>query len=150
MGKKDKEHRKKVLKRNIKKKHFENKMEKEFKQQIEKIKENFNMSGNSMSGNSEFVDNMSKLETISSTIDNIRDILNLNYEGSNDNIFNEENKINKEFEPEFNGVSNTIEDREIDLDTDMAGEFVKYEEVKNIFPANVEGSEEFNMSNTEQ
>ena len=59
-------------------------------------------------------------------------------------------KINKEFEPEYDSAGYTIEDREIDVDTDMVGEFVKYEEVRNTFPANVEGSKEFNQAITEQ
>lgn len=47
--------------------------------------------------------------------------------------FKEENK--QMFNPEFDNVEFTIEDRE---------------EIRNVFPANVEGSEEFNQANNEQ
>ncbi len=147
MGKKAKEHRKKVEKRNKRlnqkklgiQKAFDNLME----EQIQKLKtsEDLNLELSGVTLPFEVIDK-DKLDSIVDFKSKHPELIMGNEE--------ESNKINKEFQHEFNGAGYTIEDREIDVDTDMVGEFVKYEEVKNIFPANVEGSEEFNMSNTEQ
>ena len=154
MCKKTKEHRKKVTKRNAVLKQKKLNMQKAFdmliQQQIEntKNKENLKVEGKNQDLNFEIIEDRNINNTFN-FIPNEEESAKIDQEFIETNE-EELNKINQEFEPEFNGASNTIEDREIDVDTDMEGEFVKYEEVKNTFPANVEGTEEFNMSNTEQ
>jgi hypothetical protein len=138
MGKKSKEHRVKVAKRNAKIKQQKSGMQKTFdillQEQTKKLKNDemkVEIQGNDI--NYEVVEHK--------TIDHAFKFTPNEEESA---------KINKEFEPEYDSVEYTIEDREIDVDTDMAGEFVKYEEVRNIFPANAEGLKEFNQANTEQ
>lgn len=79
MGKNAKTHRAKVQKRNLKIKHDENKMKKEwssaFEEQMEKMKEQFqSMSGDSMSGLTELLGDFDDKE--------LRDLYPLNVEGS--------------------------------------------------------------------
>lgn len=137
MGKKEKLHRKKVLARNEKIKAEKKKLQKVYSDymtsMIEKMKEDdlkVDLKGQEL--NFEVVEDR--------VIDNSFQFIPNQSESV---------KINKEFEPEQDSAGYTVEDREIDVDTDMDGEFVKYEELRNTFPANVEGSKEFNQEITE-
>ena len=129
MGKKAKEHRAKVAKRNKKVAQAKYSMQNALNKMMEQMAKKQEEENLQVKVGNENVPFEVVAQPMSNTIKGFEFEGNVSFKEENPEILNVE-----ETEPEHDSAGFTIEDRE---------------EIRNVFPANVEGSEEFNEANNE-
>jgi len=129
MGKKAKEHRAKVAKRNKKISQEKYSMQNALNKMMEQMAKKQEEEKLQVKIGNENVPFEVVTQPMSNTIKGFEFEGNVSFKEENPEILNVE-----ETEPEHDSAGFTIEDRE---------------EIRNVFPANVEGSEEFNQANNE-